>query len=310
MLHSHTFVPNQPNNESAAGEAPLHIAFGVDQYYAPAMGVTMISIAANNPESRIIFHVITTSPSSDDLRTLARLAQQLQTTIKVYDLDREVFPRHDRNSLTHAAYNRLFLCEILKEVATHVLYLDSDIVCLRALPPLPELGDAVAAVVLDVELEDRNAGIGRPATTPYFNSGVMYIDVKRWNERDITNKAIEALLADKKRRFWDQDALNLALAGQVTWLDGKWNAFWAYRSMYPDAVFLHYPLGKPWQQWSPAFLDPPFARYFNQSPWPAQRLLHPVSRKHRGQYARYLFENGKFLRASLWRIRSLCTPRN
>jgi lipopolysaccharide biosynthesis glycosyltransferase len=310
MTYSLTFGPDQ-----TAKGTPLHIAFGVDENYVPAMSVTMISIVTNNPEAHIIFYVIAASLPPGDLKILGRLAEQLKVTIKLHDPDKGEFcTLSDRKSLIHAAYNRLFLCEMLKDVATHVLYLDSDIVCLRPLPPLPELGDAIAAVVLDEDQDGKNAGIDPPCAMPYFNSGVMYIDVKRWNENDITNKVIESLLADKKRRFWDQDALNLALTGQVTWLGGKWNTFWktsqSDRSAHSDAVFLHYAGHKPWQQWSPAFLDPPFAKYFSQSPWPARRLLNPVTRKHKGRYARYLFKSGNLPKALFWSIRSLCTRRN
>lgn len=313
MMRCLTFGPDQ-----TARGTPLHIAFGVDENYLPAMATTMISIVANNPEAHIIFHVIAVSLPSSDLTILERFAEELKVTIKLHDLDEEAFTMlPDNRALTYATYNRLALCEILKDVATHVLYLDSDIVCLRALPPLPELGGTIAGVILDENQDDTNAGIGRPGARPYFNAGVMYIDVKRWNERNITNTVIKLFLdnkkVDKTLQFYDQDALNIVLTDQVTWLDGKWNRMWGTfqydRAAYSDTVFLHYAGHKPWHQWTPAFLDAPFAKYFSQSPWPARRLLDPVTRKHKGQYARYLFRRHNLPKALLWYVKFLRTPR-
>ena len=307
MTHTLTFGPDQ-----TAKGSPLHIAFGVNEHYVPAMGVTMHSIIANNPQTHIIFHVVAASLPHGDLTILRQFAEQLKVRINLYDLDKEAYSTlPEPGLLTYASYNRLFLCAILKDIATHVLYLDSDIVCLHTIPPLPELGDAIAAVVLDPEQDTTNSFIGRPASAPFFNSGVMYIDVKRWNENGITNKVIETILANRK--YGDQDALNLVLAGQITRLEEKWNRLWntvrSDSAANSDAVFLHYTPHRPWHEWSPAFLDPSFAKYFSQSPWPKRRLLNPVTRKHKGQYARYLFRRGNLPKALLWYVRFLRTQR-
>ncbi len=270
----------------------------------------MISIVANNPQTHLIFHVVAASLPVDDLQILGQLAEQLKVTIHLHDLDKEAYSTlPDPGALSYASYNRLFLCEILKNVAAHVLYLDSDIVCLRAILPLPELGDAIAAVILDPEQDTTNIFIGRPSSTPFFNSGVMYIDIKRWNEHDITNKVINTILANKT--FDDQDALNLVLTGQLTWLDEKWNRLWrtfqSDRTAHSDTVFLHYTPHRPWQKWSPAFLDPPFVKYFSQSPWPASRLLVPVTRKDKKKYARHLLKSGNVFGSARWYLKYFTT---
>ena len=287
---------------------PLHIAFGVDRNYVPAMGVTMISIVENNPQLNIVFHVLVDALPPEDLEIIQRLETQLSTSIRVHRLDA------DRLALVppHATYYRFFLCDILKDEASHVLYLDADITCLRNIYPLPELGEAVAAVVLDVDQADRNAGINRPASTPYFNAGVMYVDIKRWNGNDVTNKSF-ALLATRRFQFHDQDILNLVLANQVLLIDRKWNrlrdAFSSANAITADTIFLHYAGDKPWHAWRKAFLDPPFAKYFKKSPWPAARLLTPRTRKNKLQYAKHLLKQGNLFNGMLWYIRYLSTPK-
>lgn len=309
MLQPLTF-----NSSATIGRTPIHIAFGVDGFYVAAMAITILSIVSTNPQTAFVFHVVTAALSSEDLKLLERLAGQLKITVQVHNLDQDSFALiPDKKSPTYAIYYRLFLCSFLKGRVSRVLYLDSDIVCLRALPPLPELDDAVAAVVLDTEQGDRNTAIGRGAGEPYFNSGVMYINVDRWNELNVTHKTIECLAKGSVFRFPDQDALNLILAGKIVVLDSQWNKMWEVFRANPDTcvdtIFLHYAGQKPWLQWNAAFLDPPFAQYLDHSPWPSKRLFTPATRKNKGQYARYLFKRGKFLMALFWYARFLCAPK-
>ena len=292
----------------------LHIAFGVDRNYVPAMGVTIISIVTNNPETDFVFHVVAETLPPEDLEIIERLAKQIGSPIRVHMLDHTALAAiPGKKSQVYAIYYRLFLCELLKNDAAHVLYLDADIVCLRALPPLPELGGAIAAVVMDTDQHARNAALNRPEATPYFNSGVMYMNVRNWNEDNITRKVLNVLSSHAAFRFPDLDALNLVLENKIVWLDGRWNQMWevfaGVPTAYANTVFLHYAGEKPWHEWRSAFLDPPFAQHFQQSPWPTCRLLIPHTRKNKLQYARHLFKRGNFLKASLWYIRFLGTRR-
>jgi UDP-glucose:(glucosyl)LPS alpha-1,3-glucosyltransferase len=315
MVVSHTLHPGAAVHKRAAGQKPYHIAFGVDRFYVAAMAVTILSITACNPQTDLVFHVIVSELPAEDLQQLQQLATQCGVVIWVHDLDKECFANiPEKKAPSFATYHRLFICDILKDEATHVLYLDSDIVCLGALPTPPDIGDAVAAVVLDVEQEDRNSSLGRDKSVPYFNAGVMYIDVKNWNKDGISQKVIDCLTAHPAFRFADQDILNLVLADKIVFLNSKWNTLWmkafkANPDLQNDVVFLHYAGQKPWLPWSTAFMDAPFAQYFAHSPWPMQRLLTPATRKNKGQYARYLMKKGRFAKALFWYIRFLCARR-
>ncbi|MBD3698774.1 hypothetical protein IE982_13785 [Enterobacter hormaechei] len=58
----------------------------------------------------------------------------------------------------------------------------------------------------------------------YFNSGVLYVDARTWNENKISHKVFECLLergADFK--YFDQDALNVVLNEKIMFIDGKYN---------------------------------------------------------------------------------------
>jgi lipopolysaccharide biosynthesis glycosyltransferase len=64
----------------------------------------------------------------------------------------------------------------------------------------------------------------RDATFPYFNSGVLAIDVSAWRRENITQHA-ESLMRDPdwKPLFGDQDTLNYVIDGRFEMLDQRWN---------------------------------------------------------------------------------------
>lgn len=68
------------------------------------------------------------------------------------------------------------------------------------------------------------AALGLPARAPYFNAGVMLMDLARWRADRVAERAIEYLRArGRSVYFWDQEGLNAVLAGQWGELDERWN---------------------------------------------------------------------------------------
>lgn len=199
----------------------IHIAFGVDSNYVPAMGACMRSIVKNNENMRIQFHVITTSLPQSDVEQLAAFSEQNAITVQVHILGSERLSKlpEPKPPLSSAIYNRLLLCEILDGIASRVLYLDADIICLGSLADITSIpmdGTIVAAVADVFQFQDELKGnIGLTTDEPYFNSGVLYIDIEQWNRSHVTQNAIKTLVdSDGRFPFPDQDALNKILAGR------------------------------------------------------------------------------------------------
>ena len=160
-----------------------------------------------------------------------------------------------------AMYLRLAVPEALSSDYSRILYLDSDIFVqggdIETLLGVDLRGHPVGAVrdniqwrtPLRMPLEFK--ALGMP-NAPYFNSGVMLIDVKSWQEQRITAKAIEfgkAHVGQLERH--DQTVLNAILHRNWAEISPAWN--WQYseraRLLEPmfDAHIIHF-IGprKPW----------------------------------------------------------------
>ncbi|MBD3716990.1 hypothetical protein IE994_09145 [Enterobacter hormaechei] len=105
----------------------------------------------------------------------------------------------------------------------------------------------------------------------YFNSGVLYVDARTWNENKISHKVFECLLergADFK--YFDQDALNVVLNEKIMFIDGKYNCQIKaghkkedfMREPPNETVLLHYVgSDKPWQLWNQQQISTYYRKY-------------------------------------------------
>jgi lipopolysaccharide biosynthesis glycosyltransferase len=140
------------------------------------------------------------------------------------------FPRQGRYGI--AAYLRLVVPSILEGV-DRLIYLDADVMVRSDLSLLwnePMSGAAVGAV-RDFGLATLSTGLpyavdklGAPPDAPYFNSGVMLIDVSAWRAADFTTRTLDYLRDHGDvTRYADQDALNAVGVGAIHELAPVWN---------------------------------------------------------------------------------------
>lgn len=131
-----------------------------------------------------------------------------------------------------AACARLRLGELAAELAPRSLYLDADTLTTAPLDALlaTPLGDLPFAAVADPAIPrvDHRLGVqgwqrlGIPPEALFFNSGVLLVDNRRWQEAGIGDLAFQRL-REGETAAWEQGALNAAAPGRWAPLDARWN---------------------------------------------------------------------------------------
>jgi lipopolysaccharide biosynthesis glycosyltransferase len=172
-------------------------------------------------------------------------------------------------TVTSGVYARLLLAELLPAGWDRVIYLDCDTIVRHPLTELwnTDLGDSILGAVRDDYVPTISSPYGLPtwqnlgldADLPYFNSGVLLINLGAWRHHRIGEHALAYLSehADDIRLF-DQDALNAVVAGRWHELDTVWNVTGYWRKPYrrtgwhstilDDARIRHFAgYGKPWE---------------------------------------------------------------
>ena len=212
----------------------IEIAFGADEAFAMPLAVALASIAryVTRPTRAWVIH------ASIPAHVRARVERGLRDTDTTIEwVDGASIPRLGELPLNRhfskATYFRLTLPEVLPADVHRVVYLDSDVVAVDDIAPLfdAELGGRSTGGVRDIGFpwavmskglaNWREIGLDR--TVPYFNSGVLVMDIDQWRERGVGDSIIDYLMRNGSPYFADQDAINVVLAHDVAELEPRWN---------------------------------------------------------------------------------------
>src|SRR5262249_31890113 len=105
-------------------------------------------------------------------------------------------------------------------------YLDTDILVQGDIAPLWDcaLDGAVHAAAPDAQF-DAYEKLGIPVGQPYFNAGILLIDLEAWRREQIADRAARFIEQEFHRISWaDQCALNAVSFGRWRQLPGTFNA--------------------------------------------------------------------------------------
>jgi lipopolysaccharide biosynthesis glycosyltransferase len=166
--------------------------------------------------------------------------------------------------VNHSTYYRLILSEILPDYVDTVLYLDSDTIIDGDITPIFNLNFDKKTHIYASEhlfkpeqkIHLRNFGLSE--YDYYFNAGVLFIDLKKWRNENISEKLMD--FANKRYNdilWWDQDVLNVFFYKKWKRLHPKYNVIWEVLeansddSMINEAkknpIIVHYTRSvKPW----------------------------------------------------------------
>jgi lipopolysaccharide biosynthesis glycosyltransferase len=212
-----------------------------DEAYAMPLATTLRSIAeANRSSWPLEFHVLCNGLCEDTRVKVFNSLPKESAAIRWIPVDVKLFGGfREAYYVSKMTYARLLIPSIFPDTVSRVLYLDTDLLVLDDLGPLWEtdLGGAIVGAVsdfffhtafvaegLDPELmraEPRYGGL--PRVRDYFNAGVLLIDLDRWRENRISEKALEYLTRHSASPYFDQDALNFVCDNRWKKLDPRWN---------------------------------------------------------------------------------------
>jgi lipopolysaccharide biosynthesis glycosyltransferase len=207
--------------------SPLRVAVAADAAYLPHAATMLHSLLDHH---RAEVHLL---PGEDvprrAMRRLGRMVEGRRGSFTVHPVDARRVDGLPTGSFRPIIWHRILLPELLPD-ADRVLYLDADTLVLE---PLDELWDAdlggghLGAVtnVFQADHAGRPAALGLPEGQPYFNSGVLLLDLARMRA-DGSTEALEELARTRAGELdWpDQDTLNLVLGAGHQPLHPRFNA--------------------------------------------------------------------------------------
>ncbi len=220
-------------NQSAQIDAnAYHVLLISDANYSAFLATTIVSILKNaDPDDRLVFHIVDSGLTQNDRDAVEKLKDIRDFDFVFYQPDLQKYLHvfcDDIQSFPVVVNHRLFAPSFLPASLDKVVYMDVDVVVLDSLRDLWNVdpGDAILAAVPDqnIRLSHRRA-IGLDDDYPYFNSGVLVMNLKKWREVNATEEMLKIAVEIKENiDFPDQDVLNVYVARHARALAPKeWN---------------------------------------------------------------------------------------
>lgn len=277
----------------------LNVLYTCDDAYLPLTGISIASVVENNKDREICFYIATESENSENYIKLIDFYRN-NSKIEFRYLDcRKYDSLLEKKSLdrwgssSYYVYWKLFAYDFLD--VDNIWYLDSDVICLKKIEN-PRLEKTIGAVI-DCAHADFNQVARINEEYFFFNTGTLYVDVKKWKRNNCVGKVVSYIeKMDRKPLMCDQDILAVALRDDLEVINPKYNYFVGYDyygvknsfEMYSlrkkpfyqpeeiedsrsNIVFYHClggVFGRPWEKDNESPIKDEFCFYRKISPWP------------------------------------------
>lgn len=196
----------------------INIVFASDNNYAQHTAVAMASVLVNTKvPQKIQFYLIDDEIQQENKEKITKTVQNLGGNIEFIKIkNSKLEDCYVSGELSRASYFRLDIANILGESIEKIIYLDCDLLVYDDIEKMWQLdmGGKPVAATCDLGImasarvrKQKNKFIGLPFDAPYFNAGVLIMDLKKWRDGNYA-EAIIALATQNKYPNHDQDALN------------------------------------------------------------------------------------------------------
>lgn len=205
----------------------LTVLYATDANFWGHTYVSLYSLLVNNRDIPFDVRILSPAPDKQFFNNVPSLqAAHGDAEITWLPVDDTLFADAPLkfSYITRTTYYRLAIDRLLPETVQRVLYLDGDTIVrgsIRELVTL-DIDDYVLAATPEyVSPSDQPRFVPHPPRlgwrehTPYFNAGVLYINMHMWRTQNIYEQCLEYFQANanhpSKLDFQDQDILNAVL---------------------------------------------------------------------------------------------------
>lgn len=210
----------------------ITLVLAADNNYAQHLAVACASILKNtlHPE-KIYFYVLNDDISSENQDLIMQTVHDLKGEVQFISVDDKKVHGFTSGHISKAAYLRLTIDQVLPETVTKVIYFDTDLVVLDDVEKLWNLSleEKPLGAVCDFGImkskrmrRQKFETLGLPEGDPYFNSGVLIMDLQQWRQKRYGSLVI-GTVTQHAFRHHDQDGLNKVFMNNWKNIPIRWN---------------------------------------------------------------------------------------
>lgn len=295
----------------------MNVMYAADDNFAEIMGISIMSLLESNRDvDDITFYIVEDGIGTENMKKLTSMIEQYQRkVIFIQKPDIRGILGVELKTLrwSDSTYSRLFLKELFAENADveKLLYLDCDTLIVDSLQELwnIDISDYPGAACLECMSNMHKHIIGAKKTDNYVNTGMIFLNVKRWLEENIQDVCGDFIRKYKgKTEYVDQGVINGTVSTRFKLISPKYNlTALAYDFTYEEMQIYRKPqFGYSKEEWEDAIKAPvvihfttsflsirpwykgskhPYAdlwkEYHNKSPWCTNDFRELKNRKSR-----------------------------
>jgi lipopolysaccharide biosynthesis glycosyltransferase len=207
-------------------DLPIEVAVAANSGYFDGLAVVLESLLRSNRENIFRVHVIDGGLRAGERRFILLRIKRHNALNEVlfHSIENHHFQgfRLDYGN-SYMTYARMLIGSLVD--SAKVLYLDTDLLVAADVRPLWEtpLDEAIVAAAPDPSirsLRDDYPLEDECGDEPYFNAGVMLIDLSKWRKENVESELFQMIGRQPgKFKWWDQTAMNALFRRRVHLLD-------------------------------------------------------------------------------------------
>lgn len=255
----------------------LNIVYTIDKNFLPQAAVSIVSVCeAHDRVDDVAFYVIGMDITHKDIAPLAGIVSDTYghrvEFVPISDIA-SMFNDLDTGGWNEVILARLLMARFLPDNLDRVLYLDGDTLVRKNLADLwnTDMEGSPVAACMEPTVNTARKRTLIAEDSPYYNSGVLLVDLARWREEGVEEAILDFCHKNKDKLFAsDQDAINAVLEGRIASLSPKYNwcntyQFYPYKALKKMASPV--PLLEE-ASFEEAITDPAIVHYLGEErPW-------------------------------------------
>lgn len=233
---------------------PLRAIYASDDGYVGLAAISAVSLLKHNPGAQI--NLLGYKLKSDSIELVRSRIEQHGGSFCHFDVT-PLISKLELLKVSHytsyAIFARMFIPELI-HTDDRVLYLDCDTLITDRLDDLMgiDLHGHAFALALDAVHPAYKKVISLPPDKPYYNSGVMLMDLAAWRKHDCSRRFMEELAHPHGHVILpEQDVIARMMGDEVEPLPSKWNFLSQFilQNRKDSPAIYHFSgntLGRPW----------------------------------------------------------------
>lgn len=206
----------------------MNIVFATSDLYSRPAHITLKSVLMKNTNvDEIVVYYIENGLTDDSKNRLSKLIDEYGRKIVFLPMPDWLNSISGLLRTNAIAYTYCYFQDILPETVDKVLLLEGDTIVVENLSEFYniDLSNYYLAATDDLQSKYCKSKIGISENSPYFNSGVMLINLRKMREDNITDQITEIIKNGKSKFLYEvQDEMNVVLEGKVKIIPPKFNS--------------------------------------------------------------------------------------